>query len=355
MICTPLFAQGVAVGVLKVMSEHVSGFDEDDVQTLGLMGAALGAALGKQVAFDEMKRLQAQLRASEERMRTILEHAHDAVISVDSTGVVSQWNGSAERLFGWGVKEALGHHLVDLVVPPSMRSAFRSALGQIQFYAGSQANLRREFLAVNRQGEELTVEVSLNINHIGDRIELTAFLHNISERKKLEGALRDMALSDGLTGLPNRRRFMEALGQAIARHRRQDNGLALLFMDLDGFKQINDTHGHEMGDRVLQEFAKRISSCLRETDIVARLGGDEFVVLAEGIRTVEHARVLAQKIVATLDVPVPGTAIFIATSIGIRMCGPEADAMQMLRQADMAMYEAKQNRAVRCAIATFEE
>ncbi len=353
MICTPLFEEGTAVGVLKVMSEHASGFDEDDVQTLSLMGTALGAALGKQVAFDAMSRLQVQLRASEERMRTILEHANDAVISIDSAGMVCQWNRSAERLFGWTNREVMGRNVTDLVVPPSMRSDFSNALAHFDLAAQAQTNLRREFLAVDRQGKELTVEISLNVNNIAGRFELTAFLHDISERKKLEGALRDMALSDGLTGLPNRRRFMETLDQAIARQRRQNNGLALLFMDLNGFKQINDNHGHEMGDRVLKEFAGRVSGCLRETDIVARLGGDEFVVLAEGIQSAAHAQDLARKIVATLDIPVAGTAILMATSIGISLCGASAEAAQVLREADMAMYKAKQNRSSRCTISTF--
>lgn len=205
---------------------------------------------------------------------------------------------------------------------------------------------------MDRYGKELTVEVSINVNYIGGRLELTAFLHDISERKQLEAALRNMALSGGLTGLPNRRRFMDAFGQAIAR---QKNGLVLFFMDLNGFKQINDTLGHEVGDQVLKEFAGRVAGCLRETDILARLGSDEFVVIAEGIRTAAHAQGLAEKIIGTLEAPVPGTDVWIATSIGIRLCGESADAAQLLREADLAMYQAKQNRAGRCAMAVFAE
>lgn len=215
MICVPLFECGVAVGVLKVMSENVCGFDEHDEQMLSLMGAALGAALGKQVTYEEMDRMHAQLR--------------------------------------------------------------------------------------------------------------------------------EMALTDGLTGLPNRRHFMDTLSHAIARHRRQYNGLALLFMDLNGFKQINDAYGHEAGDQVLIEFAKRVSGCLRETDMVARLGGDEFVVLVDGIKTLEHAQTLAKKIVATLDTPIPGTAILMTASIGISLYEAKADAAQFLNEADIAMYKIKQN------------
>ncbi|MFZ6654321.1 diguanylate cyclase domain-containing protein [Undibacterium sp. TJN19] len=355
MICTPLFERGLPVGVLKVMSEQAHGFDEEDIQTLELMGAALGAALGKQVAFDDMLRVQAQLRASEERIRTILEHANDAVISMDIAGFVTQWNRSSECLFGWTNSEAMGRNIADLIVPPAFRSSFTNILTHLDNIKKTATTARREFLAIDRNGKELSVEISLNVNNIAGQLEFTAFLHDISERKKWEEALSEMALSDGLTGLPNRRRFMEVLHQSIVRQLRQNNGLALLFMDLNGFKKINDTNGHETGDQVLKEFARRVSGCLRETDTMARLGGDEFVVLAEGIRILEHAQTLAQKIAATLDVPVPGSTIMMSTSIGIRIYDTVTNAEQFLREADIAMYKAKQAASSRSSIAAFAE
>lgn len=354
MVCTPLFEAGIPVGVLKVMSEKASGFDDEDVQSLGLMAGALGAALGKQVAFETMTHMAAQVRESEERMRTILEHANDAVISTDQGGYVTQWNRAAERLFGWNRDEVMGRNVAELVVPPAMREAFNAALPRfIQSGAWAAMNVREETRAANREGKELQVEVSLNANNLAGKLEFTAFVHDISERKALEAALRDMALSDGLTKLANRRLFMETLTQAIHRQRRAQAGLALLFMDLNGFKRINDTHGHETGDQVLKEFARRLVDSVRQSDLVARLGGDEFVVLAEGIRVVEHAQTLAQKIVESLDAPLPGTGIHMATSIGISLYQADADAAQLLRQADSAMYEAKQQRATPNNIAVF--
>lgn len=354
MVCTPLFEAGVPVGVLKVMSEQAFGFDDEDVQSLGLMAGALGAALGKQVAFEAMTHMAAQVRESEERMRTILEHANDAVISTDNSGHVTQWNRAAERLFGWNAQEVMGRNVADLIVPAARRNAFKEGLPRfIQSGAWAAMNLRKETRAADRQGNELHVEVSLNANNIAGKLEFTAFVHDISERKALEAALRDMALSDGLTGLANRRLFMETLTQAIARQRRSHLGLVLLFMDLNGFKGINDTHGHDVGDQVLKEFARRLTGCVRQSDLVARLGGDEFVVLAEGIHSVSHAQTLAQKIVDSLALPVPGTAIHLATSIGISLYQADADAAQLLRQADSAMYEAKQQRTTPNNIAVF--
>ena len=343
MVCTPLFEDGSIVGVLKVMSAQISGFDEEDIQVLGLMAGALGAALGRQLLFDSMTRIQAQLRSSEQRIRAILEHANDAVISMDNAGTILHWNRSAERMFGWTSAEAISQNVVDLIVPTAMRKTFIDSMLLVGADTSPADNLRREFEATNRNGVELFVEMSLSVNEIAGRLELTAFLHDISERKKLEKALKEMALSDELTGLPNRRHFMEILDKSIVRQRRHATGLILMYMDMNGFKQINDSYGHQMGDLALQQFATRIAGCLRASDTLARLGGDEFAVIAEGVHTVEHAHRLAKKIVATLDAPLPGTDIFIATSIGINLYNPELNADQLLREADMAMYDAKKN------------
>ena len=355
MVCTPLFERGLPVGVLKVMSAQACGFDQDDIQTLELLGAALGAALGKQVAFDEMLQAQAQLRASEERIRSILEHANDAVISIDQAGLVTQWNRSAELLFGWTAGEVMGRDIAELIVPPVFRFAFDELLQDLEALANKARTERRELLAVARDGREIAVEVSLNVNHIAGNPEFTAFLHDISERKQWENTLHAMAMSDGLTGLPNRRHFMQVLHHSILRQLRQNSGLALLFMDLNGFKKINDTEGHDTGDVVLKEFAKRVSGCLRESDTMARLGGDEFVVLAEGVRALEHAEGLARKIVDALDLPVPGSEILMSTSIGISMYGSPSNAEQFLKEADMAMYKAKKGAVGCSAIAAFAE
>lgn len=356
MVCTPLFEDGVPVGVLKIMSEQTFGFDDEAVQTLSLMASALGAALGKQVAFEQMERVQEQLRASESRLHNILDHAHDAVISIDHEGRITQWNRASERLFGWSASEALGANVVDLVVPLTMRESFSSGLAGIEQQKNHiSMNWRRELMALNRLGEELTLEASINLNYIANRLEITSFLHDISERKKLEETLRKMALTDGLTGLANRRFFMERLSQAIQRQNRQISGLALLFMDLNDFKKINDERGHDWGDKVLLEFARRIAESVRETDLVARLGGDEFVILADGIHDVEHARTLALKIVAKLDeAPVPGSLIQMATSIGISLFSPPCDAAHFLNQADNAMYAAKQQRFSHNRIAIYQ-
>jgi len=344
MIFAPL-RQGAAVaGVLKLFSDRPHAFDDGDVQMLQLMASAIVAALAKKAALDARNEAEARLRTSEERMRTLLEHAHDAVVSIDEHGRVSQWNRAAERLFGWSPIETIGQPVADLIVPPIFRGEVANVIAR---YAHAErledAHQRVTLQALDRAGRQLSVEVSLTATRVAGRWELTAFGHDVSERRELEARLRSMALCDGLTGLPNRRGFMETLEKSISRHARGGPPMALLFLDLDGFKQINDVHGHHVGDLALQAFARRVEGCIRKGDTVARLGGDEFTVLAEGIVTLEQARAIADKIIEAMKPPLEGHKLRLRASIGISLYKAPADASRFLREADHAMYHAKHN------------
>ncbi len=344
MLFAPLRQGNAAVGVLKVFSELPDAFDDGDVQMLQLMASAIVAALAKKAALDARNEAEARLRTSEERMRALLEHAHDAVISIDEQGCVSQWNRAAERLFGWSPIETLGQPVAELVVPPSLRGEVATLIVR---YATAErledAHQRVTLPAIDRGGRQLSVEVSLTATRVAGRWELTAFAHDVSERREFEARLRAMALSDGLTGLANRRSFMETLEKAVSRHARGGPALALLFLDLDGFKGINDEYGHHVGDLALQTFARRLEACVRKGDTVARLGGDEFTVLAEGIATLEQARAIADKIIDAMKPPLEGHGVCLRASIGISLYQPPADASRFLREADHAMYHAKHN------------
>ena len=344
MIFAPLRQGNATVGVLKVFSERPQAFDDGDVQMLQLMASAVVAALAKKAALDARNEAEARLRTSEERMRALLEHAHDAVISIDEHGHVSQWNRAAERLFGWSPIETIGQPVADLIVPPAMRGEIANIVAR---YASAErledAQQRVTLQAIDRAGRLLSVEVSLTATRVAGRWELTAFGHDVSERRQFEAKLRAMALSDGLTGLANRRGFMEALEKAVSRHARGGPPLALLFLDLDGFKEINDVHGHHVGDLALQTFARRLENCVRKGDTIARLGGDEFTVLAEGIVSLEQARAIADKIIEAMKPPLELHKLRLRASIGISLYKPPADASRFLREADHAMYHAKHN------------
>jgi diguanylate cyclase (GGDEF)-like protein/PAS domain S-box-containing protein len=342
MIFAPLRQGSDAVGVLKVFSEQPQAFDDGDVQMLQLMASAIVAAIAKKTALDARSEAEVRLRTSEERMRALLEHAHDAVISIDEHGRVSQWNRAAERLFGWSPIETIGQPVMDLIVPHALRGEAASLVAR---YASAErledAHQRVTLQAIDRSGQHLSVEVSLTATRVASRWELTAFGHDVSERRQFEAKLRAMALSDGLTGLANRRGFMEALDKSISRHARGGAPMALLFLDLDGFKQINDHHGHHIGDLALQTFARRLENCVRKGDTVARLGGDEFTVLAEGIVSLEQARAIADKIIEAMKPPLAGHKVCLRASIGISLYQAPADASRFLREADHAMYHAK--------------
>jgi diguanylate cyclase (GGDEF)-like protein/PAS domain S-box-containing protein len=352
MVCTPLFQRGEPIGVLKVMASEPHRFEHHDVQNLRLIAGALGAALGKQLAFDMKTRVEMQLRESqaslalsEARMRALLRHANDAVVSMSPSGIVTDWNDAATSLFGWSPQEAIGQEAIALVVPPELRASYRAAL-EAFLYSGDSAlvNRRIELNTSDRTGRALCLELSLSAIRVGSEWEFLGFLHDIGERKQLQQRLEQLALQDSLTGLPNRRALMEATDRAMARAKRHAHSFALLYMDLNGFKQINDVHGHQAGDVALQEFAKRIANAVRPTDMVARLGGDEFAVLAEGVGSIDDAKALADKIHACLSSPMADPPLVLRTSIGMTLYGGQADASALLREADASMYEDKRRR-----------
>jgi len=175
----------------------------------------------------------------------------------------------------------------------------------------------------------------------------SAFLTDISERKHLQSLLEKEAKHDVLTGLPNRRAFTEALPLALARADRTQQWMALMFIDLDGFKQINDELGHDAGDMLLREIANRLNSATRQTDTVARFAGDEFVVLLENMPEKQHAEGVAQKILTLLRDPVMlgGEPRQISCSLGLAYYAPNSHVQpdMLLKEADNAMYEAKRS------------
>lgn len=343
MICSPLFQNGVAIGVLKVMSDHSKAFDAEDEQTLNLLAGILGAALGKQLAFDNLQ--QAELR-----LRVLLENATDAVISLDDAGCVLRWNAAAERMFCLPVAEALGASMANLIAGPCPWLACIF----LDTQDGPQSGLC-ELPGKSRGEMPVSVEFTLTHNRFGASSELTAFIHDVTEHKRLEQSIREIALTDGLTGVANRRKIFDVLDHALERGKRGFASMGLLFMDLNGFKEINDIHGHDMGDRVLQEVAERLLACTRAADVIGRLGGDEFIVLAEGLQSESEAQKFADKIVTALEMPFPETSIAVGASIGISMYKGQLDANQWLCEADKAMYQAKHRVKAGRQIAVYAE
>jgi len=208
--------------------------------------------------------------------------------------------------------------------------------------------------ATRRDGVRLPVEVRLKSYESNGRIRRSLFIHDITERQQLERLRDQQAREDVLTRLPNRRALDERLSEAMARVRRTLNPLAVLFLDLDGFKRVNDQHGHAMGDELLRDVAKRLQYAVRETDFVARWAGDEFVVLLEGV-TAEALEPLAQKLIRLIEEPlhVGSSTLLVSTSIGVALFLPGASetAQELLKRADVAMYMAKRAGKARIELA----
>ena len=304
--------------------------------------AALYAELEERVAVRTR-----ELREREAELRSVIENANDAYIGLDHQGLVAVWNRAAEDTFGYTAPEAIGRALGDLIIPAHLAGRHRAGLARSA--AGEPSTVlgkRLELPAVRKDGSTLMVEVRINALEMRGKKVFSAFLHDISERKQAEALREYESRHDMLTGLLNRRALLETLPVAQGRASRTGRSMALLFIDLDGFKLVNDTWGHEAGDRLLCEVAARLRDAVRKTDSVFRLAGDEFTVLVEGLADCEEdAHAIADKAIEALGRPfaVAGAVARVGASVGIAMFAPGSHASvdDLLREADGHMYDAK--------------
>jgi diguanylate cyclase (GGDEF)-like protein/PAS domain S-box-containing protein len=293
--------------------------------------------------------------SSEERYRVIFQTSASAGVVWREGFIVTDWNQQAEALFGWTREEVLGRSFVDFLLPVPTREQLGPTFAQLV-----HENVLPHTINDNltRDGRVITCEW-LNAwlpERPGEPREVVSLGNDISERRRLEEEIRQLAFIDPLTRLPNRRLLQDRLGRVLAARRRHGGHGALMFLDLDNFKPLNDTHGHAVGDLLLVEVARRLSDCVRETDTVARFGGDEFIVLLDDLdedptRATDHAECIARKILDRLAEPYQLAGADVATlvdhrcsvSIGLALLDGSADEEDALRRADTAMYGAKQN------------
>ena len=228
----------------------------------------------------ERKRTEAALRASEERTRRILETAGDAFVAMDQHGQITDWNRQAEATFGWQAGEILGRQLSEVLIPHDLREAHQR--GVARFLASGEGPVlgqRVELSALHRDGHQIPVELVVWALPGDEEWTFNAFLRDISQRRAMEEELARLATVDELTGLRNRRGFL-AVAEPLARMaQRNQRDMALLYIDLDNLKRINDEQGHSAGDQALIALADLLRCTFRESDVLARWGGDEFVVL----------------------------------------------------------------------------
>lgn len=274
----------------------------------------------------------------------LLDLVPDAVCVVDAEGRFLFVSASFERIFGYAPDEVLGQRIFDLVHPDDRAATVQQA---DQVNAGAlQRHFRNRY--VHKDGHSVDIQWSARwLPEYGVRIGVG---REVSELRRVERELEHRASHDPLTGLPNRHRLQAELQYAIAHAAQTGDGLALLYLDLDGFKEVNDRDGHDAGDRLLREVAQRLQQGLRQGDLVARVGGDEFVALLPGCRDAEAARTVVDGLRARLSQPYALLeGLFrLDASVGIA-CFPAdgSDPDALLAHADRAMYAAKRQRPQR--------
>ena len=300
--------------------------------------------------ISERKWTQEELRLSEERHRLLADNASDVIWTMDIEGHFTYVSPSVEKLRGYTAAEVMQQSLNEVLTPESavivleeLGRAFEAVRTGSKF-----PEFRGELEQPCKDGSTVWTEVTTSgiYNEAGEFVGILGVTRDISERRKAEDQITHLAQHDTLTDLPNRALFSDRLQQALARARRDGVRLALMFLDLDRFKPINDTYGHAMGDLLLQEAAQRMQECIRASDTVGRIGGDEFVVLLPKLDGESVALLVAEKLRFALAEPfvLGGHALNISASIGIAMY-PEhgLDERELYHSADLAMYCAKQN------------
>jgi diguanylate cyclase (GGDEF)-like protein/PAS domain S-box-containing protein len=286
----------------------------------------------------------AELRASEQRFRALVQHSSDVVTVVDLDAVVIYQSESVTRVFGYPVHDLTGEPLTKVL---ALDSAVRLHEALQQAALRPYGTVVLELPISHRDGRlrqaEMTITNLLDDASVGGLVLNT---RDISERKELEDQLVHEAFHDSLTALANRALFKDRVDQALRRRQTgpQPETVAVLFLDLDGFKEVNDSLGHASGDQLLIQVAQRLSSSVRSEDTVARFGGDEFAVLIERMTGGHEAEETARRLIDGLRHPfvIEGKELHVRASLGIALADPEAeDAHQLMRNADLAMYQAK--------------
>ena len=300
-------------------------------------------AVGQFEDLTGQRRAESALRAREERFRLAFEHAHIGMMFLSLDGSVRRANQALYDFLGRGGQEVVGRRL-EMLADPVERAAVRAAVEDL--VAGTTDASQAEYRFERPDGSHVwgALGGSLVADEQGRPAYLVFQLRDVTERRSAEALLAHQALHDELTGLPNRVLIHEQLLQARSRAVRAGTGLAVLFVDLDDFKEVNDSLGHLAGDAVLVEVADRLRHCLRESDTAGRLGGDEFVVVVgDAISDPDEARVVADRIEAALSEPftVAGSQIRVTASIGITVDDGSAQPHELLNYADVAMYRAK--------------
>ncbi|QDE29670.1 EAL domain-containing protein [Shewanella polaris] len=295
--------------------------------------------------MDDRQNTEIALRESESRLSHHLQNTPLAAIAWDINFNVTQWNKTAEKIFGYSADEAMGRHPIDLILIDTSKIQIDQVYKDLLEH---KEGTRRSNYNITKDGKKIACEWYNTpiLDTAGKAIGAASLCEDITVRKQSEQLIWEQAHYDSLTGLANRQMASLDLEKEIKIAKRSNKSIALLFFDLDGFKDINDTMGHDIGDILLVEVAKRLLNLTRDVDTIARLGGDEFVLIIGGLDSPSCVDRIASNLLKKMSEPftLGQNKAYISTSIGITFYPQDAsDPVEMLKNADQAMYAAKSN------------
>ncbi|MDQ3779861.1 MAG: EAL domain-containing protein [Chloroflexota bacterium] len=334
-VCVPLRDEERVVGVLNLESTHGITLTPSDLRLMVALSEHIGIVIGR-------TRLYAEVRASEARLGALVRNAPDLITILDADGAIRYESPATERVLGYGPDELIGQNALALIHPddlPRVDVLFAECL------ATPGVNVLADFRFRHKDGSWRWLEaVGTNLLDNPSVGGIVVNSRDVTDRRRAEERLVHLAYHDPLTAQPNRAFFMERLDEALGRTRRGAAPVAVLFLDLDGFKLINDSHGHHAGDALLAQVGERLRDCLPPGVTLARLGGDEFAVLLEEITGTNEAGRVAERLIGALRRPfvLEGGETYINASVGVAVSTRRRSrSVDLLRSADIALYRAK--------------
>lgn len=333
--------QGKVLGTFAIYHQEVTAPSEQDIQLISESAALAEIVIERSQAIEALKR-------SEERHRLLADHATDVIWTMDLSGHFTYISPSAEKLTGFTVAELMQRPMRQLMTPGSyiqVKLQMKKAAKALQS-GESYPDYVGEVEQVCKDGHRVWSEVKISgmYDAQGVLVGILGVNRDLTERRKIEERMRYMAQHDTLTGLPNRTLFSDRLQKALQYAVRHKKNLALMLLDLNKFKPVNDTHGHAVGDLLLQQVAERLLNTVRASDTVARIGGDEFIILLPKVDECHSAALLAEKIQHAIALPfdIHGLNIQISCSIGLACYPQDGDSDLILSKvADQRMYQQK--------------
>jgi len=345
----PYLAVALGYGLLFTMalqeSAHITDLVVGSIMLTALVMARQLTAVRENMRLD----IERMAKETEARFRSLVQHSSDVFAILDPLGIIRYVSPAAERVFGTSGDRMVNRTLAELVHDAD-RGLYEAHFSASLMGSSSLSHIGCRMVRVD--GEYMRTEtVATNLLADTNVKGIVLTIRDVTERVTLEEHLRHQALHDSLTGLGNRALFQDRVAHGLARAERTNDEVAVIFLDLDDFKEINDSLGHAAGDAVLVQTANRLRTCLRDSDTAARFGGDEFAILLEQVRGEGEVMDVAARITAALGRPlqVEGKDVDLCASIGIARAQPQQSADEVLRNADVAMYHAKA-RGKSCAV-----